>query len=915
MSLDPRQREAAEAPASVVVTAGAGTGKTHMLARRYLHHLRAGMRPLEVVAVTFTRRAAEELRARVREVVRAALAAEAAASVPAGEGAATRSRLDPDALAEVEAAPIGTIHALAQLVCRRYPEAAGVPPDFGVVDELDGALWTAEALDEALARLDDEHVVGLPYDLLRAAIAAALDDPTRARAALAIGPEEVRAAVDDARRAAFDATVGDAAWREAVGFLGGFAGPDGHEAETARRQAVAAANRLDELGPDGDPDAAAGAWSALAGLAAHRGAKKDWRGPDLGAVKAALRHLRDAARAAWDDGDGPAGLAWSALDERAAAIVARLRDALDGALAIVDERKRRAKALSFADLETHALRALENPDVRAQVHLRWRALLVDEVQDVNPTQARLLAALRAEDAPLTAVGDAKQSIYGFRGAEPAVLADLRARVALEDGGRTVALGTNYRSHGELVEVVNRVFERALGADAGPLAAARARPAGLPPTVRYQRVARPSGARASELAAAEVDAIAAAILGWVRADPPVTIADGAGGPRPLGFGDVAVLARGHAALALLEARLPALGVPVLNAGGGDVLATRVASDVRALLRAVIDPTDGVAVAALLRSPYVAAHDADILRFATAAAGGPPDAVADGAASRRPWWRRLPTAAADPRTGALAPAAASAPAAALAHAGALLADLRRARAAGACASELVELADDRCGIRATLGHLPEGPRRVADHDGFVDLLERLEQGSADALGVVRRLERLVAAGVRVPRPPLRASGAVALLTIHAAKGLEWPAVVVADLAGGGGRDRDDVLLDPRVGFALRWPDGRGGLAEPAGYRLAAAAAARRELEERRRLAYVAFTRARELLLVSDRGGANGGLRAALDDALAVDGVQHEEAPYDASAAAGAPPMPPPPPAPDPHDPGVRRMPWPREPRTRG
>lgn len=908
MSLDPRQREAAEAPASVVVTAGAGTGKTHMLARRYLHHLRAGLRPLEVVAVTFTRRAAEELRARVREVVRAALAAEAGASAPAGEGAATRPRLDPDALAEVEAAPIGTIHALAQLVCRRYPEAAGVPPDFGVVDELDGALWTAEALDEALARLDDDHVVGLPYDLLRAAIAAALEDPTRARAALAIGPDEVRAAVDDARRAAFDATVGDAAWGEAVGFLGGFAGPEGHEAETARRQAVAAAQRLAELGPAGDPDEAAAAWTALAGLAAHRGAKKDWRGPELGAVKAALRHLRDAARAAWDDGRGPAGLAWSALDARAAAIVARLRGALEGALAIVDARKRRAKALSFADLETHALRALDDPDVRAQVHRRWRALLVDEVQDVNPTQARLLAALRAGDAPLTAVGDAKQSIYGFRGAEPAVLADLRARIAVEDGGRAVALGTNYRSHGELVEVVNRVFDRALGAEAGPLAAARERPAGLPPTVRYQRVARAAGARSTELAAAEVDAIARAILGWVRADPPIPIADAGGGARPLGFGDVAVLARGHATLALLEARLPALGVPVLNAGGGDVLTTRVASDVRALLRAVVDPTDGVAVAALLRSPYVAAHDADVLRFATAGPGGPPETVADGAASRRPWWRRLPTAPGDPRTGARAPAGA------LAHAGALLTDLRRARAAGARASELVELADDRCGFRATLAHLPEGPRRVADHDGLVDLLERLEQGSADALGVVRRLERLVAAGVRVPRPPLRASGAVALLTIHAAKGLEWPAVVVADLAGGGGRDRDDVLLDPRVGFALRWPDGRGGLAEPASYRLAAAAAARRELEERRRLAYVAFTRARELLLVSDRGGANGGLRAALDDALAVDGVRHEEVPCDA-AAAGAPPLPPAPRAPDPHDPGWRRLPGPREPRTRG
>jgi len=882
VSLDPRQREAAEAPASVVVTAGAGTGKTHMLARRYLHHLRSGLRPLEVVAVTFTRRAAEELRARVREVVRAAI-----------EDRGPGTNLDPDVLAEVEAAPIGTIHALAQLVCRRYPEAAGVPPDFSVVDELDGALWIAEALDEALGRLPDGDVAGLPYDLLRAALATALEDPTRARDALAVGPAEVRAALDDARRAAYDATVGSPSWREDAAFLAGFEGPEGHETEAARRQAVAAGARLAARGADGDPEAAAADWTALAALAAHRGAKPGWHGPELGQVKAALRRLRDAARGAWDDGDGPVGWVWSALDEAAAEHVARLRGALERALAVVDERKRRAKALAFADLETHALRALADPDVRAHVHGRWRALLVDEVQDVNPTQARLLAALRADDAPLTAVGDAKQSIYGFRGAEPSVLAGLRARVAAAGGGRTVELGTNYRSHRELVEVVNRVFDRALGDAAGPLAAVREREAGPSPVVRYLRVARPAGARAAELAVAEAVAIAAAIRGWVRADPPTQVPDGRGGTRPLDFGDVALLARGHAVLAVLEARLPALGVPVLNAGGGDVLATQAASDARALLRAVVDPTDGVAVAAVLRSPYVAAHDADVVRFATAAGtdeDGRPDA------SARPWWRRLPTAPAEP------------PEAALAHASMLLATLRRARARGAQAGELLALADDLTGLRAVLAHLPEGPRRVADHDGVVELLERLGQGHADALGVVRRLERLVAAGVQVGRPPLRARGAVALLTIHAAKGLEWPVVVVADLAGGGPRDRPDVLLDPTVGFAVRWADRQGGRAMPATYRLAAAAAERRELEERRRLAYVAFTRARELLLISDRGGADAGLRAALGDALDVEGVAHEAVAFAVDEAAAAPPLPPAPEAPDAADAFWRRGPAP-------
>lgn len=869
MSLDPRQREAAEAPASVVVTAGAGTGKTHMLARRYLHHLRAGLRPLEVVAVTFTRRAAEELRSRVRDVVREALEGEDAA--PPG----TPGALDRDALAEVEAAPIGTIHALAQLVCRRFPAEAGVPPDFRVVDELDGALWAAEALDEALERLADDDVVGLPYALLRQALALALRDPTRAREALMIDPARVRAVVDTARAEAYAATVGSAGWREHLAVLAAAGGPPAHEAERSRSAALAAAARLAELGPDGDPDATAAAWSALAALVAHRGTQRDWPVGDLAAVKAALRALRDGAREAWRDGTGPAAWVWGELDRVAAGHVERLRGTVERALAIVDERKRRARALAFPDLETHALRALDDAAVRADLHRRWRALLVDEVQDVNPTQARLLAALRAADAPLTAVGDAKQSIYGFRGADAGVLADLRAEVAAA-GGRTVALGTSYRTHHELVEAVNRVFDRALGDGAGPLTARRATPAGLPSPVRWLRVRRAGGA--AEAAGAEAEAIAAAVLGWLRADPPVTVAT-ATGARPLGFGDVAVLARSHAVLADLESRLPALGVPVLNAGGGDVLATREAADARALLRAVVDPTDALAVAALLRSPYVAARDVEVARFAAT--------VGDG----RPWWRRLPQG--DPVASPDGPS----------RAGGLLLALRRARAAGVRASELLELADDLTGLRAVLAHLPRGPRRVADHDGVVDLLRRLEQGPADALGVVRRLERLVAAGVAVPRPPLRAGGAVTLATVHAAKGLEWPAVVVADLAGGGGVDRDDVLLDPQVGLALRWPDGRGGRAVPAAFRWAMAAAGRRAEDEARRLAYVAFTRARELLLVSDRGGPAGGLRAALGDALEAAGAVCEEVDA-AGSPPGAPPLPPAPPPPDPDDPLWRR-----------
>lgn len=137
MSLTKEQKRAAYASGSVAVTAGAGTGKTHMLTERYLHFLRAGQgfSPLQIVAVTFTDKAATELRSRIRQAVTAEMG----------------DRLE--VLANLEAAQISTFHSLATRICQEHPDRAHVPPDFVVQDAIAGALWQAEHFDRALAQL------------------------------------------------------------------------------------------------------------------------------------------------------------------------------------------------------------------------------------------------------------------------------------------------------------------------------------------------------------------------------------------------------------------------------------------------------------------------------------------------------------------------------------------------------------------------------------------------------------------------------------------------------------------------------------------------------------------------------------------------------------------------------------------
>jgi superfamily I DNA/RNA helicase len=198
LSLTEEQRRVVDAIGSVVVVAGAGTGKTHMLTERYLHHLSEdGLSPLEVVAVTFTEKAAEELRSRVRERVRGRLSARE------------------DLLAELEAAQISTIHALCARVCREHPEEAGVPADFRILDELRGRLWTADRLADAMDDLPQEHYRVVPYPLMQGALEALFSDPLAAEEGLAKGLEGWRDLIEEARETALLRYLEEPALKEA----------------------------------------------------------------------------------------------------------------------------------------------------------------------------------------------------------------------------------------------------------------------------------------------------------------------------------------------------------------------------------------------------------------------------------------------------------------------------------------------------------------------------------------------------------------------------------------------------------------------------------------------------------------------------------------------------------------------------
>lgn len=769
MKPTPEQERAIRAPGGVAVIAGAGTGKTRTLVHRYLALLDRGLSPLQVVAVTFTEAAAAELRARLRRELRHAR---------------------PGLVPELEAAPIGTIHALAARICREHSQAAGVPADFRVQDEVEAALWLRDHLPRAVAGLPEEVFRAVPYSLLLGALEELLADPVAAGEAFNKDPE-------------------------AMGALLG--AEQNHHFEEARvhmeiLSQQEASGRLDELRAElliawkEDPE---GFWERASSLKLPGGKTRHLE------VKEAIKAVRDLAKQALrlrftEDQER----AWKALKEAFFKVRERL-----------EAERFRDRVLDFAGLEAHALRALEDPSVRDYYRQRWKHALVDEHQDTNPVQERILHALFGP-GDLTLVGDPKQSIYGFRRADPRVFSR-----ATKEAPEQVFLSRSFRTHSALVEAVNGVFEGLLP-DFEPLSADRNPPHEGP---HLEAFVVATGNTKAARRQAEAREVARRIRRWVEGKLLVWDRE-AERVRPAHWSDFAVLARAWSVLEDIALALLAEGVPAVLTRGGSLLEAREVKDGLALLRFLADPADDLALIAVLRSPFFAVSD----RTLQAHAGGEGD-----------WWERV-LASGDP---------------ALERPREVLERLLAARSHEP-PSRLLQMADRLTGYTAVLANLPLAGRRLADWRAFLDLVRELERGNEDTFAVARRFRELLAAGVRLDRPPLAAGDAVSLLTIHAAKGLEWPVVFLAGLDHEANRgQKPAALFDPEVGVALSEE-------EPSGiHALIETRRKEAENEELLRLLYVGMTRAADRLVVS-AAGDKGAWKVVRDHLPGVEELVPEE-----------------------------------------
>lgn len=812
--------------ADIAVTAGAGSGKTRALVGRYVHLLEDGLPPRSVVAITFTEKAAREMRTRIRRLIQQWLT-----DRPAG---IERSRWEA-IYTELDAAPIGTIHSLCAAILRTHPAEAGVDPAFDVLDEGVAAALRAQAVESALLwAANDAAAAGLfpllTENGLRRAVAILLDNRLDAASAFDVASPDPLARWQTELRAELARFLDHPDVRSAVVELETLRDDETLTSLAGDTLADLIADLLDAW------DAIAEAWDAwdiatvLAQLPRarqsmqpHKGRKDNW--PDIEIPRQALTLLRSQYDATVGDLLDES-VDWS-LDQQAAAALPHLRAAFAYALDAYTDAKAQRQALDFDDLEAGALALLENHlDVRAYWQAEVRSVLVDEFQDTNDRQRRIvyaLAGLGRESGRLFVVGDAKQSIYRFRGADVTVFREVQHQID-QAGGKVIDLDLTFRAHEPLLQQMNALLAPVMQTEEdrdrpylvpfAPLRAHRPTPAD---GVRepYVELCVGLGNTVAEGRQAAAKALAHRLL---------RLHD----EERVEWGDMGLLFRASTGFPAYEDALEEAGIPFVTVAGRGFHDRPEVRDLLNALRAIADPTDDRALAGLLRSPALALTDGALYLLRRGE---------DGA--KRQLWATL--------NGDLS----------------LLDDGNRARAERArdilvqlnqivgritvaqVLKQFLDLTNYRAILRLSAHSEPlaaagERARRNVDK-----LLADAHSSRLVSVGeFLEYLQTLRDVAAREGEAPVEAGDAVQIMTVHKAKGLEFPAVVIADAGRNPRRTAPPLLLDKELGSVVspKADDGR-----PVVYRLAGLRNQDRDDAEERRLLYVAATRAKEKLLI--------------------------------------------------------------------
>ncbi len=852
----------------LALSAGAGCGKTRVLAERFLAQLasRPGRSLAELVAMTFTEKAARELRDRVRKTCRARMIAETDEQ---------EMMFWRDVGRGLEAAPIGTIHSFCSRLLRRHALRCGIDPEFEVLDVAVAPTLRKRSVDHFLGRRladrdDDLHTLAVAWglDATREAIEyviekRAIDDPERTAGR---SPDEILAIWKGFRdetiaprlTASLNQTLADCRDRLIAGDC---------RQEKIKLKIEQLFDRIEEFAGATKPEESIDALNRLRSSLSLSGTRAEYW----------------ASQSAYDDVKSAFAETKKAIDDflqlfqhdkmmtdRSIDRSLRLARLARGAIAEHDRSKRSESRIDFDDLLIKTRDLLRDyPDIRDECSRMIRFILVDEFQDTDPVQAEILEALRAGDRivdGLFFVGDVKQSIYRFRGAKPELFGRFSSRMPKDS---RLALTENFRASAGLIDFTNTVFADHFSAPEHRLVPGLGRiEEDRDPRVEFlwpipdpttDREGGDAGVDSddsdsdsnsdvgSKLSADELRVIEAKRLARriaVLLDEGLPIRDPKTATiRPANGGDIAILFRAMTNTAVYEQALTEEGLDYHIVGGAAFFARDEVRDLINVLAAIDDPLDEVSLTGALRSPFFGISDEGLFWLAEGSDAGLVEGFervnelnnSDKMMSRSDRRR-------------------------VNRARSLLARWRglkdRVRP-----SELVAFVLDESGYEAALLAEFLGERKRANARKLIRLARSFDDVPGVALGdFVAKLRDDVRTGPREEEAATteEEGESIRIMSIHQSKGLEFPIVVVADLSRPIAPRTGKISVHATLGIVAR-PDPPPGagigdqpeVGESLGIIVHKYDDQYEDKLESLRLFYVATTRARDYLILSSAG----------------------------------------------------------------
>jgi ATP-dependent helicase/nuclease subunit A len=863
--LTPSQRRAVAARGNVLVMAGAGTGKTHTLVERCLDCLLDERAALdEILVVTFTEAAAAEMRLRLRAALERTINSQPPGATRQSQDGPAFTQFCAEQLALFDAAHIGTLHSFCFKLVREHFYELGLDPQLAVLDEGEARLLAAETLD---SQFESNYEVGDEFsEAVRNLIqiyGGGRDEKIRALVLRLHEYSQTRPDAEGwlARQIGRFSASDPAEWRSllhrAIGdWRDGWLPP--LKSLSANEKAAELAQILLGLPENGSRETAAKILEQIVC------ADTNWPARRKTALRQPLEGLFYEAEfllslTVVKNGNDPLAEDWDWVRGHMATLL-RLAQEFTGNFS---ERKRMEGVLDFHDLEQFTLKLLWDfsADKPTAIARRWRERLrfifVDEYQDINAAQDKIIGALSREgaDADRFLVGDVKQSIYRFRLADPEIFRRYAINWRKPDG-QTIRLSENFRSRESLLHLVNSIFGLLMREDIGGVrydTEAHLK-FGLPDARAQFSVAKDSSPRAEMLLRLKKG------RGEVPGDEDSDLADlnetekearllalrlkelvGSRHEiwddkrksfRAVEWRDMAVLLRSPKGKSEVFAKqFERAGAPLLVARGG-FFDSREILDLLSLLQLLDNPLQDVPVIAVLRSPLVgcsvdelaeirlAAADVHfwtaLNRMRTAECRVPSELrqKIDRFLDRFARWRKL----------------------------------ARQASLSQCLEDILVETRYADWLRAQ----PRGAQRHAKVSQFLNLAQKFDQFQRQGLfQFLKFIEAQREAEAEPEVAPFAEENAVRLMSIHQSKGLEFPVVALADLAKPFNLQdlRDEIILDEKFGLCPRIaPPGSGSRYPGLTHWLAQRRQRRELLGEELRLLYVAMTRARDLLILT-------------------------------------------------------------------